>query len=324
MIIRSKHIALYALLLSLLFSTLGCRQDETIFRPYSASVDELQQTLAQVPNPSTHTVFTLANQVQDTILITPGGVRVSLTDTDHLFSDESGAIVPFSTCPDIRVEVTEVFQKGDILARGLPTRTLNERPMESVAIVQVNVFCGQKSLQILDDRFLKVQVPSVELKPNLNLWLGEMSADSLAGWKESPQDASVYWAEWPAVAGTTQTGYELITKTLGWLNAAAIIQNPTTEFCVVLPPGFDNENSQVFVVLKNNRSVFVLPMGTKFGEFCLDGAPIGYTVQLVSLSKLGDKFLLGSAQTEIGSNAVVKIDPLGMSEAEIIQFIKGL
>jgi hypothetical protein len=319
---RHSPFILYTLL-STLLGMLGCRTDVSQFRPYSASVADIRQSLAQVPDPATHSVFQLAGLDHDTILTTAGGVRVFLTDTEQLFQDEAGTPVPCSTCTNLTVEVTEVIRKGDMVARGLPTSTTNQQPMESVSIVQLVVRCDNKLLNLYLDRYIKVQVPSDELKPNLGLWSGVMAGDSLTGWSQAPNTA-VAWADWPNGVGNTQTGYELITRQLGWLNAAALISDPTTQFCVSLPAGFDEENSQVFVLLKNNRSVFALSPGTHFGTFCLNSAPLGYPVQLITLTKLGDQFLLGNAQTEIGTNAVVNVQPLGTSEGEIIQFIKSL
>jgi hypothetical protein len=319
----SKHITLFALL-STLAGILGCRKDVDIFRPYLPSVDDIRLTLAQVPDPATRTVFTLNALSHDTVLTTASGLRVFLTDTEFLFKDaQSGLPAPCSSCSSLQAEVIEVIEKGDILARELPSSTFQEEPLECAFMVFIRIYCNGKELTPQQDRYVKIQVPAAGLIAGLSLWQGLEHNGKLANWAAAANAADVYWAEWP-LGGMQVTGYELIAKELGWLSAAKVLSGQSTGFCVEMPPGFDAENSQAFLLLKNNHSVFPLQEDQDTGEFCVEGVPIGYPVQLITVSKLGNQFLLGNAESEIGANGKISVSPQQMSAPEIIQLLKNL
>ncbi|MEZ4919691.1 MAG: hypothetical protein R2792_11380 [Saprospiraceae bacterium] len=321
--LRFKPVFLY-ILLSTLIGLVGCRKDTLQFIAYQPSVDDLNMTLAQVPAPSTHSIFDLDGLNQDTTLTTASGVRVTLIDTEQLFQNNAGTPIPCSTCPDLRIEVIEVLKKGDILARKLPTRTMDHQALETVAMVNVRVFCNEVELNLLPNRNYNIQVPAADLQPNLELWTGVLSGDELVGWNPSPSTGAVGWGEWQDDNGAIVTGYDILTKDLGWNSACAPITEPSSSFCIEMPPGFDSENSQVFLVLTNSKSVFELEADPNSNSFCLDQAPIGYSVQLITLTKLGNQYLLGNVQSEIGTNSVVDLDPEESPELAIIQFLKSL
>jgi hypothetical protein len=319
----STHIILYVLL-STLAGALGCRKDVDVFRPYPPSVDDIRLTLAQVPDPATRTVFTLNALDRDTVLMTAGGIRIFLTDTEFLFEDAlSGAPVPCSSCVTLQAEVIEVMEKGDILARELPSATIQDEPIECAFIVYVKIYCNGRELKPRQDRYVKVQVPASGLLPGLSLWEGVGANGKLTGWSAAANASDVYWANWP-IGNTQVTGYELIAKNLGWLSAAKVLSGQFTSFCIQMPPGFDAENSQAFLLLKDNNSVFPLLLDPDNEVFCVDGVPSGYPVQLITLSKLGNQFLLGNSESEIGTNSKVIVSPQQTTAPEIIQIIKNL
>ncbi len=319
-----RRILIYTLL-STLASVWGCRKDVETFRPYGSSIAEIEAMLSQVPGDGTLTLFNFpAGLSTDSVLSTAGGVRVHLTDVDHLFVNANGEPVAVSNCGALKIEVSEAFRKGDILALGLPTATLSDELLESGGMVRILAFCDGQPLQLSADRSLKIQITTAQdaLQPDMLVFGAVLNTDqTFAGWENTGQE--VYWAGWPTPQGQ-KMGYELIVKNLEWVNCARPINEQNSPFCVSLPLAFDPENTQVFAVFKNQRTVSRLVYDPAAEKFCLPQGPLGFSVQVVSVTKTGNQYWLGSKETEIGNNATLTLSPEESTQNEVLAFLKGL
>lgn len=315
----------YLILQYILLSALawGCRKDVEEFRPYVPTQEDLTQLFTQVPAGTTHTIFQFGGTLPDTTLTTSAGVRIFLADTEHLFEDETGTEVPCSTCPNLKIEITTVLSKGDLIARGLTTATSDSHMLESVGMVELRATCGGKPLFLQSNRYVKVQIPAPEVKPDMAVFEGVFDTDlHFTGWN---QDTSkVYWADWTLPGGIIQTGYELIDTHLGWSNCARPIDEQSSSFCVTLPGQFNTLNTRVFLVFQNIRAVAELSGNDSSPVFCFSGAPLGYPVKVVAISKTGGQYWLVNHFTEIGSNVQLTLSPIPQSEKDILTFFKGL
>lgn len=318
-----RRIFLYWLL-STLFGAWSCRKDVDTFRVHGSSIADIEQLLTRVPSSATVTKFTFSGPLADTVLTTAGGVRVHLTDTDHLFTDAQGSLVPVSSCGTLEVEITEAFRNGDLLALGLPATTLTGELLESGGMVRVQVRCNGQVLHLASDRNLKIQLTTDQddLKSDMfvhNIVLDDTQA--FAGWENTGEE--VFFANWNTPQGG-KMGYELIVTTLGWVNCARAIDEQTTAFCVTLPLGFTPDNSAVYVVFNNQHTVGQPQYDAASQEFCLPKAPIGYPAKIVIVSKTGAQYWLGQKDTEIGANAHLQVTPSETTEAVLLAFLKNL
>lgn len=324
--IRYKKTSLYYLLLSTLVSMWACRKDVEEFRPYIATQEDLAQLFTQVPDVSTHSIFPFSGSIPDTTLTTASGVRVFLADTEHLFADSAGTPVPCSTCPTLKIEVTTVLDKGEIVSRGLPTTTFPDPILlESAGLVKLRVTCNGKVLQLLSNRYLKVQIPDDAPKPGMQVFAERTDLNAqLAGWAVTGSE--VYLADWPKPndPGGVQTGYELIVPNLGWTNCARPLVEQSSSFCVTLPEQFTALNARVFLVFKNIRAVAELKGDDSSSRFCFAAAPLGYPVTVVVIGKTGGQYWLGQKFTEIGSNVEMPLAPQPLDEKELLSFLQNL
>lgn len=302
----------------------SCRKDIVSFEPAPSTLEEIQNLLGQVPSASAQTTFVLSGFVPDTVLITPGGVRVFLTDTEQLFEDADGNLVPCSTCQALRIEITEVLKKGDMIAYGIPTTTTENELLESGGIVKVVVTCDGKPLRLLPDRNLKIQIPATDPADNMLIYSAQMQHDTFAGWVDT--GLPVFQAEWPNPNGGDKiTGYELFSPALDWLNYARPVNEQSTSFCVGLPAGFNPENTTAYLVFKNMRSVAAMEIDLANQTFCYKNAPHGFQVKIVTVSKIENgQYWLGNLETEIGTNATLNISPLEVDESQMLNFLKSL
>lgn len=304
----------------LLLALWSCREDKEVFEPYPASAQEISALLEQqVPAASTYSVFSLSNLTDDQVLETSRGTRIFLVDTDHLFSDaNTGSPVLCSTCNDLKIEVTEVADPSDIVARGLSTVSDAGTLFQSGGMVKVTVQCNGKTLALLPDRTLKVQLPNNDAQNDYFVF----SKTNAAAWTMSAQP--VFKADWITTGGQTLSGYELLLKTLGWSAAGQMMTDPASTFCIELPTGFGGENTLAYLVFKNQTLAVPLQFDLGKNTFCHDNIPIGYQVQLMAVSKLGDQYWLGKAGTEIGTSATLQLGSQQQTEEGVVNFVKGL
>jgi len=306
----------------LLLALWSCRKDVEEFLPYAPTAQALGNLLSEeVPGASTHLTFTFSNLSTDQMLETPGGVRVFLIDTDHLFSDATtGAPVLCSTCPELKIEITEVLNKRDIVARGLNTIGDSGVLFESGGIVRVQASCKGQPLELQPGRTLKIQIPNNNQQGGFFVF-NQSTSNTNGPWTKSNQE--VFEAEWPLSNGV-QLGYELLVKNLGWVACGRSLAEPTSLFCIELPVGFADQNTLAYLVFKNQQIVAPLQFDLGQNKFCYPKTPTGFQVQMVAVSKLGGQYWLGKAETEVGTNATFKLGPLQMTEEAVLNFVKSL
>lgn len=303
----------------------SCRKDVEEFRPYVPIKEDLDPLLKQVPDALSSSTFLFGGSIPDTTLTTSSGVRIFLADTEQLFADETGATVPCSTCPSLKMEVTTVLGKGDIIARGISTsRYPDARMLESAGVVEIKASCNGKTLKLLPGRYMKVQIPADNVSPGMEIFTGNI--DPVAGWQGwTATGTQAFWADWPLVNPPgLQTGYELIVPALGWSNCARPVIEQSSPFCVTLPEQFTALNARVFLVFKNTRAVAELKGDDDASTFCFPEAPLGYPVNVVVLGKTGGQLWLVSNFTEIGSNVQMSLTPQPQEEQQVVSFLKNL
>ncbi|TNE64240.1 MAG: hypothetical protein EP344_03900 [Bacteroidetes bacterium] len=313
------------LLLSTLATVWSCRKDVEEFRPYTPTQEDLSQLFWQVPDASSHTVFPFGGSIPDTTLTTASGVRVFLADTENLFADDAGTPVPCSTCPDLKIEINTVLDKGDMISRGvLTTEHPDARILESAGIVEVRVTCNGQALELLPDRYIKVQIPADEVKNNMEVFTGSLDvSQQWAGWTSTGTEA--FWAEWLLPGnGAQQSGYELILDRLGWNSCARPLPGSSSSFCVQLPEQFTALNARVYLVFENLPAVVELKGTDNSSAFCYPEAPVGYPIRVVTIGKTGGQYWLSSTFTEIGTNVDMSQTPHPVEENNLLNFLTKL
>lgn len=320
-----KNIPLFALVGAVMLLSWGCRKDVEEIRPYPVTLTELSLFLKQVPDPGTTTTFQFNTLSEDKILTTPGDVRVFLTDVDQLFQDANTALpVACSACSDLKIVVTIAKSKGDILARGLPTSSVEDKLLETGGMVQVQAFCSGAALRLLTGRSIKVQLPDSDPKDGMYVHVATHSPQGFNGWKNTGQE--VFKADWPASAGSgTVQGYELIVEELGWSNCARVLSAAaTTSFCTNLQSSFTGLNTQAYLLFDNFQVVAPLKFDDASHSFCFPNVPAGYPVRVVTVAKLDAEYWLGASTTETGTNSMLPLTPQPEAAPQLLGYLRGL
>ena len=318
----------YILIIASLLLFVGCRKDDTAFIPYPSSIDEIDLFLQNTLDETTVNTFSLKGGalVPDTTLVTSGGIRVSLANTDFLFENAQGDLVPLSSCNDIKIQVIAAPDKSAWMANLLPSVNMDGMLIDHTGGVFIKVICDGQEMQLADNRYLKIQVPSSALQNDMTLNYLVINADGgFSGW-ETGQSNSVFWGEWPGQqAGTTQTGYEILAHKMGWITASKTLSAVSfSKYCVSLPLQFDHENTRVFLSVDGTGAITEMKTQNNPSVFCLDQAPLGYPVRIITITKAGPTYFLGDKETETASDATIRMTPIEKSAAQISAVIKGL
>jgi hypothetical protein len=323
---RLKKTILYVLLnTALCLGVVGCRKDTEAFRDYPNSLADLENLMVQIPDNSRTTTFVLSGGgtvIPDTILTTPGGVRIYLTDTDALFREGASATpLPVSQCQSVRIEVTEVFSRADLLARRMSTIDQQGNILETAVAIRLRVRCDNREVSLMPDRYIKMQAPNASLLPSMRVYNGATDNEGNVRWQQASDE--VYWADWPTAAISNQTGYELLARQLDWVSCARQLETSASSFCVDLALPFSSENTRTFLLFtEHNTAVELTPISAT--QLCTNAAPLGYSVRVVAVSKTGPVYWAGEKYTETGSNSRISVNPQEKTEAQVFSLLKNL
>lgn len=315
--------------LFLLLSAISCRKDTVEYVPYTSSLGEMDYFLSNIPASNTVTVFTLKSNgltIQDTMLTTPLGTRVFLVDTDALFQLENGAPQACKDCITLKIEITEVSDKSDWVSRLLPATDADNYTLQHTTAIRIRITCDGKYLMLDPSRYLKIQTPSASLNSDMGIaYWTPAEGGTYTNWTPGENNA-IYWAEWadPTQTNVT-TGYEFLPRRLGWFSGVQRLPSSAySKLCVSLPSQFNVENTRAFIVFSDKRSAVELLPDSE-GRFCLEHAPLGYAVQIFTLTKAGPTWWMSHMTTETATNdAILPLTPEEITEQDLRDFILSL
>lgn len=319
----------FILPLLLLLSALSCRKDTVEYVAYTESLGEIDYFFSKIPASNTTTIFTLKSNgvtIPDTMLTTPLGTRIFLIDTDLLFQQENGTPQACKDCTTLKIEITEVADKSDWISRLLPATDSDNFALQHTPAIRVRITCDGKFLALDPSRYLKMQTPAVALNNDMRIAYWTPAEDgTYTSWVPGESN-SIYWAEW---ANSTQTsvttGYEFLSSRLGWFSGIQRLNSTSySKLCVSLPSQFNAKNTRAFMVFDDKRSTVELLPDSE-GRFCLEHTPLGFPVQVFTLSKAGPSWWMSHRITETASDdAVMKLTPEEITEQELRAFILSL
>ena len=307
----------------------SCRKDVEILRPYPNTLSELSQFLLQVPDASTSVSLQFNGLQEDKMIVTPTGLRVFFSDINQLFRDttvSNNAAVSLADCNDLKVNITYVLKKGDMLARGLPTTSIEDQLLACDAMIYIQVLCGNKELQLMPGRSLKIYFPFQTTANDRFVYAASFKDGQFKGWKNTAQP--VFEAEWPDQnSGSQIHGYELVASQTGWISCARqLIQTgvAVTPFCIDLEPGYTALNTQSYLLFDNINAIAPLEYDPISHSFCFPNIPAGFPVKVVSVARLETDYWLGVNTTESGTNSMLPVEPEPTDALEILNYLRGL
>ena len=320
------NIHLFSLFLLAFVAGAGCRADESYFIPYEKSVSEVAQKIkTSLPDGATQTVFSMkgVEAATDTILMTANGTRIWLADVDNLFVDANGNPVQCSAAQEVKIEVIHALKISDLIGYGISTSEVSKL-LETGGMAFLRITCDGKEVNLKAGQYIKIQLPvnsESELQPDMETMYGQAKDNAVNNWSSSGQE--VFWANWNAPSGNVY-GYEVRCTQLGWVGSGKPVNSDKTTFCIATSSEFNGQNTLAWLIVPALRSVVQMDGYDEAGRFCFGDAPIGYPVKLVTASKIGGQWMLGSADSEVGSNGSAALEPAAISEADLLAYLKSL
>jgi hypothetical protein len=320
---RSKHQIFTLMLLFtvpvLLF--ISCGEDSEIFTPYepTGNIEDYysaQDTDAQV-------FERMASE--DILIVTENNTIIKIPSYSMI--DVAGNVIS----EGVRIEVIEVFEKGDMVLHKTSTMTSNAH-LKSDGMFHIKVTKDGEEVKMKDGYNYKMYVPNKEPDPEMKLFFGDR-VDEMVVWEEAV-DQEIRVNEWQIADSTTvyfDFGYELFSDKFTWINIDKYYDLPDdakTSVCVSLPEElYDHKNTVVLMIYKEEYSLIPFTFNQEDKLWCEPYAqvPKGWEIILVSISSLGeDEYHLGTKEATVVENDVFTIIPEIKTKEEIKEFLESL
>ena len=233
----------------------------------------------------------------------------------------------------IKVEVTHLRKKGDMVRNAKPTTSFGKILITGSAF-SIRAFQNGQTLGLAPGKEIKLSFKEPSPVNDMRVFYG---VQNLAGTQPAGTNPEFTWTQSndsSRVSTFTRTdtlqnvirGYDLWSRKLNWINCDYFYDTtqPRTRINVLLSPNFTNNNTMVYAVFKDLRSVVMLNAEFSSRSFTTFNMPIGKSITLVSISKIGDSFFLGKKEVLISSGMASNLQPEKKTKAEIISFLDGL
>jgi hypothetical protein len=216
-----------------------------------------------------------------------------------------------------KIEVDYLKTRGDMI-RFKRATTSYDRILESGGAFNIRVSQNGKQLKIAPQKFIIIRYRNSKTDPHMNIFYGDTTVTNLDNFTWVPADSQR--------VNTWGDGYELFCKRFNWINCDKFIDttNPRTTVSVILPVNFTNNNTAVYLVFKNIMSVVRMYANFANRLFYSNNVPINSNVTIVSISKIGDNFYLGTKETTVTKNLVVRLSPGKKTKKDIDDYINSL
>lgn len=306
-----KSYLIKTVVLLLLFFT-ACKKDSILFIPNA----DQQLDSAWVSSPATTAqINQLAAKISGTIF----SQEVNLENVTDL-KTSTGLTVEFprnslligtnAVTGTIKTQYALIQKKGDFIRYGIPTVS-NKMPLESGGALYLKLSNANGDIiSVSPTNSIYIKYPEPEIKTGMSLYYNnvQISNSVLFNWLPS-NDGSIV-SSWTSPTPPLK-GYVIKTSRTGWLNVDRLLEPSLTrtEAGVIMPNLFSNANTAVFMVFKNLNTVVQLIGNADFRKFSHPNIPIQFDVKLVTISKVGDTYYLGTKDERIVPNLLTYIKP---------------
>lgn len=232
-----------------------------------------------------------------------------------------------------KIEIIKIIKKGDFIQSFRPNSS-NGFPLETGGAFFIRITKNGTELVLAPGTSMKIKWTDIEApKPYMQVYYGKegfpipnSALDSAHNWV--PDNDTSWIKPWVKNIGTNEKrGYILETKKLRWVSAQHALTPNTklTNIYGILPPNYTNKNTMVFAVFANTRTVLSLKSDFASRSFTTGNIPMGTKLSLVSISKIGKDFYLGTKLVnDVGTMVNYSFTPEKKSLAQILEYLNSL
>lgn len=334
--VKMKVIKLLAFLFTISIVISSCYKDTFDFNPYE-EIDEPEVTptgdiQAFFDNIPDEFISETIDITDGEFILTEGGNLLELNP--DIFYTEEDALVDGV----IEFRYIELLDHPEYLKYNLPTVS-NRQLLRTEGVFYFEAFKDGEPLKVKSGNAVKVRMPVEKIEEGMQLFYGEGEGDEFnwvpASESNAGTDAPFRISEWSVTLDSLQNffsgfGYEFEADLFKWINVDIfndIPEDQKTQVCVELEEQFSNQNTAVFMIFKDIRSIVGLQGDPDKELFCepYGLSPIGYEVIFVAIASLGeDDFYFGIEEAKITENMIQYIPMESKSIDEIIEKINNL
>ncbi len=232
-----------------------------------------------------------------------------------------------------KIEIIRLQRKGDFIKVFRPNSSYGTL-LETAGGFFIRISKNGTELFLAPGKTINIKYLDIEApKPIMQAYYGYETTplplsilDTANNW--IPNGDTNRLKPWSQTNGSiVKKGYILESKKLRFISAAYPLQNskPTTNIYAILPPNFTNKNTLVFAVFENNRTVLNMPSDYTARSFKVDYIPIGSKIRLVSISKVGSDYYLGTKSVNgVGTSVNYSFTPQKKKLAQILEYLNSL
>ena len=236
-----------------------------------------------------------------------------------------------------KVLVIPIRRKGDFIKFFKPTTTRDGSLLETGGGLYIRIFNDDKELSLVQGASIRIRFNDEDVpKNNMQAFYGKETfpfilkgIDTGFSWLRDTDTSwlPIWYKTAVPPAATSYAGYEINAKQLRWISAERYIDSslPKAKLTTILPPNFTNKNTAVFTVFANQKTVVDMQGDYPSRSFYANNIPLKSTVKLVSISKIGDDFYLGTENvSSVDAVTIHKITPVKKSVPDILAYLNGL
>lgn len=250
------------------------------------------------------------------------GDTMSITVPANAFTTGS---IPLTT--PVAVEAQLFFKKGQFIRSGR-TSAENNKIIIPITIMQLAAWNNTTAATVVPSRFLAFTLTTdTSNSKNYFVFTGKNST--------SNDDASFNWTRqninimtWSAIGsgGFNKTGFQFNSNALGWSTVAQYMDStlPSIRLNISLPLNYTNKNTAVFAAFKNNNAVIRLQADVTTKTFTFNRIPINSELLLVSISKIGNDYYIGTREITARSADLQNITPAKISLNDMKAYLDKL
>jgi len=243
------------------------------------------------------------------------------------FKDNSGNTINSGT---IEIELTEIYKPGQMIANRVNTVTVAGKLLTSGGQIHIKAMRGEHEV--------KAATYGIAFRQN------DVSEERMSLFKGGPASATDNTVIWEddvimSIKGTSNISNEYFflfdeCTDFGWINCDEFVDDarPKTNITINLPEGYNNRNTQVFIVIPELNSVTSprnynpatnsFNMGTSENYYL----PVGLNVKIVTLATINDDqyYLEITDDITISEGLTMTASPLSQSKAAVTAALEAL
>lgn len=268
----------------------ACQKDQDVFIPYELGAEDLKGQVVNLLDDIASSTETFQWEVNDAhTFFTRNGSRLAVPANAFMTLDGSEALEG-----QIELKIREVIHKGEMIKFQLPAQT-SGRLLESLSALHIEASLNGQPLALRTGISIDWDIPAEEFTGDLNLYYGLEENGAVATWAGATE---VYIDQPPvrAIKILTQEGeslnaYKAQPQQLGWWNCSRFTMSEVSpeemNLKVDLPLHFDDQNSAVYLVFENRRTVVPLDWNDieLDGQFSSPLVPVGEDIIVVAIAK---------------------------------------